>query len=130
MSKQNSSARLWFVSFFILIVACKKDGTTYKIINSTPPEFHVVVVTDDNHVEKVAEATVALYKTQEDLDSNTNVYLTKKTGSNGEAVFTKAELKDQGIYFAKAEKMPMSGSNESQYLLLNDGINYLFVKIE
>lgn len=130
MSKQNSIAGLCFLSFFILIVACKKNGTTHNVINSTSPELHVVVVTDDNHVEKVADATVTLYKTQEDLDNNTNVYLAKKSGSNGEAVFTKDELKDQGIYFAKAEKIPMSGSKASQYLLLNDGINYLYVKIE
>lgn len=78
MSKQNSIAGLCFLSFFILIVACKKNGTTHNVINSTPPELHVVVVTDDNHVEKVADATVTLYKTQEDLDNNTNVYLAKK----------------------------------------------------
>ncbi len=37
---------------------------------------------------------------------------------------TKAELKDQGVYFVKAEKPPMSGTKASQYLLLNDGINF------
>lgn len=130
MSKRNSIGKLWFLGVLCLLIACKKDGTTYDIIKETPPEFHVVIVTDDNHVEKVSGATVTLYKTQADLDNNANAYLTKESGSDGEAVFTKDELKDQGIYYAKAVKAAMSGSKPSQYLLLNDGINYLFVKIQ
>jgi hypothetical protein len=129
MSKQNIIA-LWFLSLVCLFISCKKDGTTYKVVNAVPPEFHVVVVTDDNNVEKVAGATVTLYKTQEDIDNNSNPFLSRETGSDGEAGFTKDDLKDEGIYFVKAEKTPMTGTKASQYLLLNDGINYLYVKIQ
>lgn len=129
MSKQNIAGLSLLVIIF-LFSACKKDGTSYNVVNPTPPEFHVVVVTDDNNVDKVADATVNLYKTQEDLDKNTNVFLTKQTESNGEAVFTKDELKDPGVYYVRASKGALSGTKESLYLLLNDGKNYLFVKIQ
>jgi len=113
-----------------LLNSCKKDGTTYEVVNPVAPEFHVVVVTDDNNVDKVPDATVTLYKTQDDLENNSNVFLTKQTESNGEAVFTKDELKDPGVYYVRASKNTMIGTKESQYLLLNDGKNYLFVKIQ
>ena len=113
-----------------LLNSCKKDGTTYEVVNPVAPEFHVVVVTDDNNVDKVPDATVTLYKTQDDLENNSNVFLTKKTESNGEAVFAKDELKDPGVYYVRASKNTMIGTKESQYLLLNDGKNYLFVKIQ
>jgi len=113
-----------------LLNSCKKDGTTYEVVNPVAPEFHVLVVTDDNNVDKVPDATVTLYKTQDDLENNSNVFLTKKTESNGEAVFAKDELKDPGVYYVRASKNTMIGTKESQYLLLNDGKNYLFVKIQ
>ena len=90
----------------------------------------MVVVADDNNVDKVADATVTLYKTQDDLDNNTNVFLTKQTESNGEAIFTKDELKDPGVYYVRASKDSLTGTKESLYLLLNNGENYLFVKIQ
>lgn len=129
MSKQNIASLSLLVIIF-LFSACKKDGTSYNVVNRTSPEFHVVVVTDDNNVDKVADATVNLYKTQEDLDNNTSVFLTKQTESNGEAVFTKDELKDPGVYYVRASKDALSGTKESRYLLLNDGANYLFVKMQ
>ena len=129
MSKQNIVG-LWLLAVVFSLGSCKKDGTTYKVVNPVAPEFHVVVVTDDNNVDKVADATVTLYKTQDDLENNTNVFLTKQTENNGEAVFTKDELKDPGVYYVKASKGSLSGTKESLYLLLNDGANYLFVKIQ
>ena len=129
MSKQNI-AGLWFLGVIFLLSSCKKDGTDYKVVNPVAPEFHVVVVTDDNNVDKVPDATVTLYKTQDDLDNNTNAFLTKTTGTDGEAVFTKDELKDPGVYYVRASKNTLSGTKESLYLLLNDGKNYLFVKIQ
>ena len=122
-------------SFFLVLMigtllGCTKNGTTYDVISTTPPELHVVVVSDDNNTVKVGGATVTLYKSQEDLDSDTNAYLTKQTGENGEAAFTKDELKNGGFYYAKAMKDVLTGSKQSQYLLLNDGINYLYVKIQ
>lgn len=129
MSKRNI-AGLWLMAVIFLLSSCKKDGTTYNVLNPVAPEFHVVVVTDDNNVDKVADATVTLYKTQDDMDNNTNVFLTKQTDSNGEAVFTKDELKDPGVYYVQASKGTLSGTKESLYLLLNDGKNYLFVKIQ
>ena len=129
MSKRNI-AGLWLLLAVFLLSSCKKDGTTYEVVKPVAPEFHVVVVTDDNNVDKVPDATVTLYKTQDDLENNSNVFLTKQTESNGEAVFTKDELKDPGVYYVRASKNTMTGTKESQYLLLNDGENYLFVKIQ
>lgn|SRR5690348_9072753 len=129
MSKQIIAGLSLLMAVFLLN-SCKKDGTTYEVVNPVAPEFHVVVVTDDNNVDKVPDATVNLYKTQGDLDNETNVFLTKKTDSNGEAVFTKDELKDPGVYYVQATKDALSGEKESMYLLLNDGKNYLFVKIQ
>lgn len=127
---------LSYIKFIVLaitigvMIGCTKNGTETDIINTTPPEFHVVVVTDDNNTEKVAGATVQVYKTQEDLDAGSNIYLTKQTDANGEAAFTKDEIKDRGVYYVKAVKDAMAGNKQSQYLLLNDGVNYLFVKIQ
>ena len=129
MSKQIIAGLSLLMAVFLLN-SCKKDGTTYEVVNPVAPEFHVVVVTDDNNVDKVPDATVTLYKTQDDLENNSNVFLTKQTESNGEAVFTKDELKDPGVYYVRASKNTMIGTKESQYLLLNDGKNYLFVKIQ
>ena len=77
MSKQNIVG-LWLLAVVFSLGSCKKDGTTYKVVNPVAPEFHVVVVTDDNNVDKVTDATVTLYKTQDDLENNSNVFLTKK----------------------------------------------------
>src|SRR5687768_221783 len=105
-----------YIKFVVLLItitvfaACTKNGEKVDIIKTTPPEFRVVVVTDDNNTEKVAGATVSVYKTQEDLTNNTNVFLTKSTDDKGEAAFTKDELKDKGIYYVKAEKDAMQGN--------------------
>lgn len=132
MRTKNCKRNVLFLSLWLMmaLAACTKNGAEPDVISVTPPEFHVVVVADDNNTQKVPEATVFVYKSEEDMNNETNVFLTKQTDSKGEAAFTKDEIKDKGVYFVKASKDAMAGSKASQYLLLNDGINYLFVKIQ
>ena len=84
MFKKYIKQSLFVLAAMIFLAACTKNGTDYSVIKTTPPELHVVVVSDDNNTVKVAGATVTLYKSQTDLENSSNAIATKESGSDGE----------------------------------------------
>ncbi|MPM58483.1 hypothetical protein SDC9_105314 [bioreactor metagenome] len=79
----------------------------------------------------VADALVNIYKTKEDRDNNTNIFLTRNTDADGEAVFSLKDFepgldaqKSKGIYYVRVEKSGIIKNDITRYLLMNDGHTY------
>lgn len=113
------------------MVSCDRSGIFEEFQKTTPWEFHVQVFNDDNMTQTVAETVVNIYKTKEDRDNNTNIFLTRNTGANGEAVFTLKDFqpdldpqKAKGIYYLRVEKEGIIINDITRYLLMNDGHTY------
>ncbi|WP_286833745.1 MULTISPECIES: hypothetical protein [unclassified Proteiniphilum] len=119
------------IIFSIFIVSCDRSGIFEEFQKATPWEFHVQVFNDDNMTQTVADAVVNIYKTKEDRDGNTNIFLTRNTGENGEAVFSLKDFepgldvqKSKGIYYVRVEKNGIVKNDITRYLLMNDGHTY------
>lgn len=119
------------IIFSIFIVSCDRSGIFEEFQKATPWEFHVQVFNDDNMTQTVADAVVNIYKTKEDRDGNTNIFLTRNTGENGEAVFSLKDFepgldvqKSKGIYYVRVEKNGIVKNDITRYLLMNDGQTY------
>ncbi|MDD2246673.1 MAG: hypothetical protein PHI70_01745 [Proteiniphilum sp.] len=119
------------IIFSIFMVSCDRSGIFEEFQKATPWEFHVQVFNDDNMTQTVADAVVNIYKTKEDRDGNTNIFLTRNTGENGEAVFSLKDFepgldvqKSKGIYYVRVEKNGIVKNDITRYLLMNDGQTY------
>ncbi|WP_286922861.1 hypothetical protein [Proteiniphilum sp. UBA5375] len=119
------------IIFSIFTVSCDRSGIFEEFQKATPWEFHVQVFNDDNMTQTVADAVVNIYKTKEDRDGNTNIFLTRNTGENGEAVFSLKDFepgldvqKSKGIYYVRVEKNGIVKNDITRYLLMNDGHTY------
>lgn len=120
-----------FIIFSISIVSCDRSGIFEEFQKSTPWEFHVQVFNDDNMTQTVSDALVNIYKTKEGRDNNTNIFLTRNTGADGEAVFSLKDFepgldaqKSKGIYYVRVEKNGIIKNDITRYLLMNDGHTY------
>lgn len=122
---------IFFFTLYLLVGSCDRSGIFEEFQQAIPWEFHVVVYSDDNMTEIIPNATINIYKTQNDRDNDTNVFLSKKSDENGEAVF---QLKDfepssdpqkaKGFYYLKVEKNGIIKNDITRYLLMNDGHTY------
>jgi len=120
-----------FIIFTIFIVSCDRSGVFEEFQQATSWEFHVQVFNDDNMTQTENDVVVNIYKTQLDRDNNTNVFLTGKTGANGEAVFLLKDFessldgqKAKGFYYLRVEKNGIIKNDITRYLLMNDGHTY------
>ena len=100
------------------LLACDRE-IEQDILSVNPPELHVYV--EDEGGSSVANATVSIYDTKEDLNNGTNPMITKTADGEGRMIATGEELGDPGIYYLRAESGPLSGTGATPYLLLNDG---------
>jgi len=120
----------------ILVLSCDRSGIFEEFDKATPWEFRVQVFEDNNMTIHIEDAVVNIYKTTQDRDNNTNVFLTKNTDSNGIATFN---LKDfdsnsnpenaKGIYYLRVQKGNKIKNEITRYLLMNDGYTYHNVKL-
>jgi hypothetical protein len=104
--------------------ACNRD-LEFATISVTPPALTVEVegAMVGNTYPKIEGATVQLY------NSGDTLLVSKTTNVSGQVVFTKAELKKEGIFTAKCTKDALSGSGTTSYMLLNDGNTLLIVDV-
>ena len=106
------------------LMACNRD-LEFATISVTPPTLTVQVEGSmvDNIYPKIEGATVELY------NSGDSLLVSKTSNASGLVVFTKEELKKEGIFTAKCTKGALSGSGTTPYMLLNDGNTLLIVGI-
>lgn len=121
-------------SLLFLVASCDRSGIFEEFQQAIPWEFHVVVYSDDNMTQTVADATINIYKNQADRDNNINVFLTKKSDKNGEAVFLLKDFepssdpqKAKGFYYLKVQKDGIIKNDITRYLLMNDGHTYHYI---
>lgn len=115
------------VAVLTLVVGCDRVFEN-EIVSSVPPELHVIVLGSDSRNDRVAGASVALYRMTEDGPEAT-AWVTKQTNAEGEAVFTQAELAEPGLFQVIATQGSRKGENTIKYLLLNDGQTLHFIQL-
>lgn len=93
---------------FILFTACSKEKTEYT---NNAPQLEITVV-DLSHTA-VANATVTLYASEDDLKAKTNPLGNSLTGSDGAALFTELE---EIIYYFYAEKEEMNNTKSTSLI--------------
>ena len=111
----------------IVFQACERE-IEYDIISITPPELHVFV--ENVNGERVANASVSIYDSEEDMVADTGAIVTKTTDQNGLAITTGEELGQTGIFYVSAQGGALAGSGATPFLLLNDGQTRFDVVIE
>ena len=121
----------------IFVMSCDRSGIFEEFQNSTPWEFHVQVFSDDNMTQPVTDVLINIYKTSQDRDNNTNIFLTRNTNAEGKAIFTLKDFepgldaeKSKGIYYLRAEKDGVVKNETSRYLLMNDGQTHHNIVLE
>ena len=127
-----------FAALIVLFASCDRSGVFEEIDTDIPWDFHVVAVMDENMTQVVSGATVEVYKTKEDRDSGTNIYLSGQTNEKGEAVFSLKDFDKQnkgpesvkGIYYLKVYKGNLMKSDLTRYLLMNSGSTYQWVVLQ
>ena len=116
----------------LLFSSCDRTGNFEVFEKEIPWNFCVKVSTDDAHLKVVSGATVQIFKSEEDRDAQKNVFLTKTTDANGEALFTLAEFDPQnkggefvkGVYYLRVAKGSDVKTENTRYLLMNSGTTY------
>ena len=98
--------------------ACDRE-IEQEIIDITPPELHVFI--EDGSGSAVANATVNIYNTEENLNNSTDPVITKNADDEGKVIATGDELGGPGVFYLRAESGSQSGTGATPYLLLNDG---------
>lgn len=126
-----------FIISLICMISCDRSGIFEEFQSSTPWEFHVQVFSDDNTTQPVSDVSVKIYKTSQDRDNNTNIFLSGNTNAEGEAVFTLKDFepgldgeKSKGIYYIRAEKNGVVKNETTRYLLMNDGHTYHYIVLK
>ena len=91
-----------FIISLICMISCDRSGIFEEFQSSTPWEFHVQVFSDDNKTQPITDVAVKIYKTAEDRDNNTNIFLSGSTNAEGKAIFTLKDFEDlfeqAGVY--------------------------------
>lgn len=109
----------------VVNVSCDRD-LEFETISVTDPGLEVLVegVSVNNTYPKVEGATVELF-------TNSDQSLaTATTNASGKVLFTKAQLKEKGVFKVKVKKGALAGEGTTPYLLLNDGVTLLIVTVK
>lgn len=122
-----------FAAFILLFASCERD-MVFDVISETEPSLTVVAETKavsgtTTTYTKISVATVKVYNTKAIFDANGTPLISKSTGADGKAVFTKTELVQKGIFYVKVTSGTLTGSGTTPYLLLNDGETLLYVQL-
>lgn len=109
----------------VMAVSCDRD-LEFDTISITDPALEVLVegVPVNDTYSKVEGAMVELF------DSNNQPLASAATDASGKVVFTKAQLKEKGIFKVKVMKGALIGEGQTPYMLLNDGVTLLIVTIQ
>lgn len=126
---------LYAALIVLLCASCDRSGVFEEFDKDIAWDFHLVVVSDENHTQPVSGASVELYQTSEDRDSGVNVYLSGQTDAKGEVVFSLKDFDKQnkgpeevkGIYYIKVSKGDQVMTDLTRYLLMNSGSTYQWI---
>jgi hypothetical protein len=123
-----------FAAFIFLFASCERE-MVFDVISETDPSLTVVSETKTvsgtaTTYTKISGATVKVYNTKAAFDANGAAFLSKTTGADGKAVFTKAELANKGIFYVRVNSGTLAGTGTTPYLLLNDGNTSLFIELK
>ena len=123
-----------FATLIFLLVSCERE-MVFDVIFETAPSLTVVVETKavsgtTTTYTKINGATVKLYNSKETFDADGNPLLSKNTGADGKAVFTKAELVSKGVFYVRVNSGALNGTGTTPYMLLNDGNTSLFIELK
>ncbi len=126
-----------FAIIAIAFASCSREGPMDEFQQDIPWGLCVTAVLDDIHKQPVAGATVEIYRTEEDMQNGTNVYLTGTTDSNGEVIFTYADFNKnnqgvdavKGVYFVLVKGNGVEASAVTEYLLMNSGMTTMWVML-
>jgi hypothetical protein len=124
---------IFFAALIFLFASCERE-MAFDVISETEPSLTVVAETKTvdgttTTYTKINGATIKVYNTKEAFDANGVAFLTKTTGSDGKAVFSKTELATKGIFYVRAESGILTGKGTTPYILLNDGNTFLFIEL-
>lgn len=127
---------------FALLVAmaftsCNREGPMEELQQNIPWAFCVTTVSDDIHKQPVAGATVEIYRSSDDRDNHTNVYLTGTTDEKGEVTFTFADFNKnnqgvdaiKGVYYLRVTGNGVTKEELTRYLLMNSGTTTQWIKL-
>ena len=126
-----------FAIIAIAFASCSREGPMDEFQQDIPWGLCVTAVLDDIHKQPVAGATVEIYRTEEDMQNGTNVYLTGTTDSNGEVIFTYADFNKnnqgvdavKGVYFVLVKGNGVEASAVTEYILMNSGMTTMWVML-
>ena len=112
-----------FIAF--VAIACDRDlEFDTKTVTEPALEVQVEGVAVNNTYPKIDGAIVELFNNSDQL------LATATTNATGRVTFTKAQLKEKGIFKVKATKGSLTGAGATAYLLLNDGVTLLTITVE
>jgi len=121
---------------FVLSVFTACDRTfDYKAISITEPALQVIVETVGGTTEspvytKIEGATVKLYNNKSIYDANGTPMFSKTTDNKGSVIFTKTELAKEGVFYVRVSRNTLSGTGETKFMLLNDGVTTLYITLK
>jgi len=123
-----------FAAFIFLFASCERE-MVFDVISETAPSLTVITETKTvsgttTTYTKISGATVKVYNTKAAFDANGAAFLSKTTGADGRAVFTKAELANKGIFYVRVNSGVLAGTGTTPYMLLNDGNTSLFIELK
>lgn len=135
---KNYVYKLFVLLFALLPISCDRSGIWEEYQKDVPWNFCVAVYSDQNRTEPISGATVEIYKTKDDRDNGRNVFLSKQTEVNGEALFTFAEFNSskqgaealKGNYYLRIRKGSITKNETTRYLLMNSGTTYHWIVLQ
>lgn len=124
---------IFILSAALVFAACDRTFD-FDTISVTDPALQVIVETVGGTTAspvytKIEGATVKLYNDKSAYDANGNPLLSKTTDNKGSVTFSKAELVKEGVFYVRVTKDTMSGTGETKYMLLNDGVTTLYITL-
>ena len=134
---KNKIFGLFALLVTLAFASCDREGPMEELQQNIPWAFCVITVSDDLYHDPVAGASVEIYRTAEDRDNSTNVYLSGTTDNNGELTFTYADFNKnnqgvdaiKGIYYLRVTGNGVTVDTLTRYLLMNSGVTTQWVQL-
>lgn len=106
-------------------VSCDRD-MEFETVSVTDPGLEVLVegAATNNTYPKIEGATVELFT------NNDQSLATATTDASGKVTFSKAQLKEKGVFKVKVKKGALAGEGTTPYILLNDGVTLLIITVK
>lgn len=126
-----------FAIISVAFASCSREGPMEELKQDIPWAFCVTAVSDDINKQPVAGATVEIYRTSDDRENGTNIYLSGTTDEKGEVTFTFADFNKnnqgvdaiKGIYYLRVTGNGVVKDELTRYLLMNSGTTTQWIQL-